>query len=120
MKWFRSNIQLGARVALLALAVQFGLSFGHFHDLPPQTAPSVHTAEQQSPAPGPDSDRQSGDICAVCAVVALASAAVSAAPPTLPLPQASMLPRRIADAAFIHLHATRAAFQSRAPPLSRA
>ena len=31
MKWFRSNIRLGSRLALLALAMQFLLSFGHFH-----------------------------------------------------------------------------------------
>jgi hypothetical protein len=31
MKWFRSNIRLGSRLALVALAIQFLLSFGHFH-----------------------------------------------------------------------------------------
>jgi hypothetical protein len=31
MKWFRSNIRLGSRLALIALAIQFLLSFGHFH-----------------------------------------------------------------------------------------
>jgi hypothetical protein len=31
MKWFRSNIRLGSQLALLALAIQFLLSFGHFH-----------------------------------------------------------------------------------------
>lgn len=31
MNWFRSNIMLGSRLALFALAIQFLLSFGHFH-----------------------------------------------------------------------------------------
>ena len=31
MKWFRSNIKHGSRLALLALALVIGLSFGHFH-----------------------------------------------------------------------------------------
>ena len=31
MRWFRSNIRVGSRLALFALAVQFLLSFGHFH-----------------------------------------------------------------------------------------
>ena len=31
MKWFRSNIRMGSQLALLALAIQFLLSFGHFH-----------------------------------------------------------------------------------------
>lgn len=38
MKWFRSNIRLGSRLALLALAIQFLLSFGHFHGGRAQTA----------------------------------------------------------------------------------
>jgi hypothetical protein len=31
MKWFRSNIRMGSQLALLALAIQFLLAFGHFH-----------------------------------------------------------------------------------------
>ena len=43
MKWFRSNIKSGARLALFALFVQFALSFGHFHALvaPARAAPST-------------------------------------------------------------------------------
>jgi hypothetical protein len=117
MKWVRSNIKLGARVAVFALAVQFALSFGHFHAIATQAAPSIQST-QQLPPPSHDSDQHPDDFCAICAVVALASTAVAAAPPALPLPQAVELPRRITDAAFLHLHATRTAFQSRAPPLS--
>lgn len=31
MKWFRSNLRFGSRLALFGLAIQFLLSFGHFH-----------------------------------------------------------------------------------------
>ena len=31
MKWFRSKVRFGSRLALFALAMQFLLSFGHFH-----------------------------------------------------------------------------------------
>jgi len=31
MKWVRSNIKYGSRLALFALALQFSLAFGHFH-----------------------------------------------------------------------------------------
>jgi hypothetical protein len=41
MKWFRSNIRLGSRLAICALAIQFLLSFGHFHDLNLQAAPAT-------------------------------------------------------------------------------
>src|SRR5215217_2807860 len=38
MKWFRSNIRRGSRLALFALAIQFLLSFGHFHGSGAQAA----------------------------------------------------------------------------------
>jgi hypothetical protein len=117
MKWVRSKIKLGARAALFALAVQLAFSFGHFHPIAAQAAPSIQST-QHLPAPAPDSDQHPDDFCAICAVIALASTAVAAAPPALPLPQAVELPRRTIATAFLHLHATRVAFQSRAPPLS--
>src|ERR1700761_6832278 len=92
MKWFRANIKHGSRLALLALAIQFVLSFGHFHPIEAaqaapelvQSALSQHdgsgnhwlvaadlasqTAERQQK---PASDHNSGhanDPCAICAV----------------------------------------------------
>src|SRR5260370_28035600 len=41
MKWFRSNIRRGSRLALFALAVQFLLSFGHFHASSAHAAPAL-------------------------------------------------------------------------------
>lgn len=118
MKWVRSNIKAGARLALFAFAIQFALSFGHFHAIAAQAAPSIQSVQQQLPAPGPDQDRHVDDLCAICAVIALASTAVAAAPPSLPSPQSVELPLQITKTAFHRLHAARAAFQSRAPPLS--
>jgi hypothetical protein len=116
MKWFRSNIKQGARLALLALVVQFALSFGHFHAVAAQTAPELHSAQQRQPASDPD--RHPGDACAICTVVALANTALLATPPVLALPQAVQPNCLATDVAFIHLKAARGAFQPRAPPLS--
>ena len=44
MKWFRSNIKSGARLALLALFVQLALSFGHLHALAVPSADATTTA----------------------------------------------------------------------------
>jgi hypothetical protein len=118
MKWFRSNIKQGARLALLALVVQFALSFGHFHAVAAPTAPELQSAQQRQPASDHDSDRQQGDACAICAVVALANTALLATPPVLPLPQAVQPKCPATDVAFIHLNSARGAFQPRAPPLS--
>ena len=89
MKWFRSNIKHGARLALLALALQFGLSFGHFHAGAAQAALAIQSVAAQSeispatpdavnpsaplPASHNDSDQHPGQHCAICAVIAHAS-----------------------------------------------
>jgi hypothetical protein len=132
MKWFRSNIKHGSRLALLALAIQLALSFGHFHGLAAQASPAiqsgiqlvvvpdtaVQSAQRQQPASDHDSDRQSNDGCAICAVIAMANAVLFATPPLLELPQAVELLYLTTDAEFIHLKSVRIAFQPRAPPIS--
>jgi hypothetical protein len=136
MKWFRSNIKHGSRLALFALAVQFALSFGHFHLLAAtQATPAVQSgltqsdaakglaaagdqaAQQQSPA-NHDPDQQSSDPCAICAVVAMASTVLLATPPVLLLPQAVEFLYLTTDAEFAHLKSAGVAFQPRAPPAS--
>jgi hypothetical protein len=148
MKWFRSNIRLGSRLALFALAVQCLLSFGHFHGSSAQAAPVLTDAKQsrlhdtasfaathldpsgrtshQDPSHAVSlkirSDRgpegQPTDDCAICAVMALANAMVVAAPPYLLGPQAAAFLYLTADAEFVDLNSARVAFQARAPPIS--
>ena len=117
MKWFRANIKRGSRLALFALAIQFALSFGHFHAVAAQAAPAIASAQQQ-PASSPDSDQQPNDTCAICAVIALANTVLFATPPLLLLPQAVEFLYLVSDAEFVHLSSARIAFQPRAPPLS--
>jgi hypothetical protein len=131
MNWFRKHIKTGSRLALFAFAIQFALSFGHFHAL---AAPALHTgvtpdlalakslaaneaAQKQKPADH-DSDQQPADACAICAVISLAGNVLFATPPLLELPQAVELLYRTTDAEFVHLKSARLAFQSRAPPAS--
>jgi Protein of unknown function (DUF2946) len=134
MKWFRSNIEHGARLALFALLVQFALSFGHNHWFA-QAAPLLQSSlqqadgyngiasadraalQKQSPAQ-PDHDRQGDHNCAICAVVAMASTIVFATPPLFHLPQAVEFLYRTTDAEFIHLKSAGQPFQPRAPPAS--
>jgi hypothetical protein len=139
MKWFRSNIKHGSRLALLALAIQFALSFGHFHGATAQAASAIQSdltlsdfanagsvpapvaadqsARQQVPA-NHDSDRSSNDPCAICAVIALAGSVLAATPPLLLLPQAVEFLYLATDAEFVHLNSVSVAFQPRAPPVS--
>ncbi|MBR0932597.1 DUF2946 family protein [Bradyrhizobium jicamae] len=140
MKWFRKHIRTGSRLALFALAVQFVLSFGHFHPLAAaQAAPAAQVAlsrldfsylgtsatpdlavqvtERQPPAHH-DDDKHPADTCAICAVISLAGNLLVATPPVLMLPEALELLRRTTDAEFLHLKSAPAAFHSRGPPLS--
>ena len=131
MKWFRRNIRTGSRLALFALALQFVLSFGHFHAA--QAAPAIQTltdlaqaqslageaasqAEQQ-PA-GHDGGQPTDEPCAICAVMAMANQLVFATPALLLLPDAVELLFLATDAEFAHLGSLWPAFQSRAPPVS--
>ena len=139
MKWFRSNVKYGSRLALFALAVQFAVSFGHFHGAAAQAAPAVQSGPTQSeasyaggyltpdavgesarqqPASDHDSGRPPGDPCAICAVIALANTALFATPPLLLLPQAIEFLYRATDAELVHLSSAGIAFQPRAPPVS--
>jgi hypothetical protein len=124
MKWFRSNIKHGSRLALVALAIQFVLAFGHFHGIATaQAAPTVQssivaTADQPQPSSNHDSDQHPNDTCAICAVIALANTMLSATPPLLLLPQAVEFLYRVTDAEFVHLDSAHVVFQPRAPPIA--
>ena len=139
MKWFRANIKHGSRLALLALVVQFALSFGHFHGMAAQAAPAIQSspalsdassadrlavteiaskAAAREPASDHDSGQPSNDPCAICAVMALANAVLFATPPLLLLPRAIEFLYLTTDAGFVHLNSARVAFQPRAPPAS--
>jgi hypothetical protein len=120
MSWLRSNIRHGSRLALFALAVQFVLSFGHFHGIGAQATPAVQSQTVLTqPAPAPDEDRQRPvEPCAICAVMALANAALSAPPPVLLLPEAVEFLYLATEAEFVHLDHGQLAFQPRAPPAS--
>jgi hypothetical protein len=135
MKWFRSNIKHGARLALLALALQFGLSFGHFHAGAAQaatltilsvaaqsdisvTTPGVANPSALLPASHNDFDQRPGEDCAICAVIALARTVLFATPPIMLLPLAEAFQYLVAETAFLDLNPVGVAFQPRAPPAS--
>ena len=140
MNWFRKHLKHGSRLVLLALAIQFALSFGHFHGTAAaQAAPAVQSGvadadlaiaatlaaqvahseptQPQQPA-GHDDDQHTANVCAVCAVLSLANNFLFAAPPLLELPQAVELLHLTTGAEFAHLGPLHPPFRSRAPPVS--
>jgi hypothetical protein len=135
MNWFRKHVKTGSRLALFALAIQFALSFGHFHgeiaraasailagqsDAELATAAALAAQEAPSKAAQPsnhDTDQHIPD-CAICAVLSLANNFLLATPPLLELPQAVELLYLTTGAEFALLGSLHPAFRSRAPPVS--
>ena len=142
MKWFRSNTRLGSQLALFALAIQFLLSFGHFHGSSAQaarvdvkqSADAVSGAATQALNRGLQADASRAaplktssdhapdgrltDDCAICAVLALAGTMMIVTPPDLLGPQSAAFAHLIADAASVDLDSAGAFFQPSAPPIS--
>ena len=136
MNWFRKHLKHGSRLALFALAIQFALSFGHFHGAAAQNvqiglsdagptyatdqaalvAPS-ETVQQQQPSDH-DNDRHTAHACVICSVISLANNFLFATPPLLQLPRAAELLYLTTDAEFAHLGSLHPPFRSRAPPAS--
>lgn len=129
MNWVRANIGLGARLALIALAIQFVASFGHFDAIaaPPKQSTAQIDQAQLGPtqvastadsAPGDHDHDRAADLCAICAVHAMANAMLNASPPSLPLQVGNSLRYRLAGFAAAEPAPQPGGFQPRAPPLS--
>jgi hypothetical protein len=115
MGWFRSHKRPSAWLALLALVFQLGLAFGHVHPIhagKTAVAASVAAASHQGSG---DSD---DDYCATCAVLALLAGAQTASAPVLAPPLAVSSDEITLAPETPRIVSPRAAFRSRAPPLS--
>jgi hypothetical protein len=118
MNWVRSKARKLSLLALFALAVQLGMSFGHVHASTFGPVSAKATLSHPS-SPGTDGDRDNGnDGCAVCATIAMANALVDSAPPALPLPVLVRPSSFLIAAALDSPQPQRLSFQSRAPPRS--
>jgi hypothetical protein len=129
MRWVRSNIRPGSWCALLALAVQFALSFGHVHraefpwvsghaNLAALTAGAASaTGSDASAAPAKPIGLAS-DYCAICAVMVLANSVRPAAAPSSPLPAGNIGVRFRVQAEVFSATFPHRLFQARAPPLA--
>ncbi len=117
MNWLRSKAKKLSLLGLFALALQFGLSFGHFHnDLAAASASASH-----SQASTPDTDHNQDthrDLCAICSSVAMTGNAVAVTAPPLPLPLIFATYQAARDPESVAPDSRRAPFRSRAPPQS--
>ena len=120
MGWFRGRSRLGGWVALVAIALQLALSFGHVHsealghasEMAALAVDGADSGPPESPAAPHDHD-----YCAICAVLSLLAGAQTANAPALPMPAVATV-TVVAESGTIRAVRSRTAFQSRAPPLS--
>jgi hypothetical protein len=122
MRWFRGHSRLDGWAALVAIALQLVLAFGHVHTgalghnpkiAALMTADGAHAGQRQKPATPSDQD-----YCSICAVLSLLSGAQGATTPALPVPAATAAVALVAEPETVRAAALRPAFRSRAPPLA--
>ena len=133
MLWFRSNIRIGSLGALVVLALQLALTFGHVHadtlfrdNGLRNDASGLISVRLASEAPADQSGvpvapaRRAGvvDFCAICANIDIAGTLLLAAPPGSPSPLATSEALRGSVAGFDLTGTTRGLFRARAPPLA--
>jgi hypothetical protein len=123
MGWVRrTSRRWSTWLALAAMTLQLGLSFGHVHldklassSAITSVAASNAPASQQNPTQHPANET---DYCAICATIHLASSSFLPDASLLPVPFASRTIEHFGHFTFISVSPQRAAFQSRAPPLA--
>jgi hypothetical protein len=115
MRLVRDHIGLGSWLALMALALNLALSFGHNHASGGDQRNGVAVAIALSGAPKTGHHR---DPCPICVATAAMGQAFASAAPALPHPVVQLLVDRAAEPVIIFVGQMRAAFQSRAPPMS--
>jgi hypothetical protein len=125
MRWFRDKIRQGTWLALIALAINLGLSFGHVHAIDGKISGRGIAAVAASIAStdAGDRQRQPGDghadyLCPICMAATAMANALTSTPPALPVEFANVTIDRTIASVVALVEPQRAAFQSRGPPIS--
>ena len=125
MRWFRDKIRQGTWLALIALAINLGLSFGHVHAIDGKISGRgiATVAASIAATDAGDRQRQRGDghadyLCPICMAVTAIANALTSTPPALPVEFANVTIDRTIASVVALVEPQRAAFQSRGPPIS--
>jgi hypothetical protein len=123
MTWARSNLQVGVRLALAALAIQLCLSFAHVHLIGfQQTQSQLVSSVDASDADDTDSKSPLAahdPICVVCALTQLVAHSDLPLPPALELPQSFNSIDHATFVATARSAPPNLLFNARAPPQAR-
>ena len=122
MNWVRTNLRQGALLALVALAINLALTFGHIHVAVTDGKAAVgilaaggssgHDSGQTSKGHG-DQD----ELCPICTAIATMGTALAGSTPALSFAFACIALVRNFAAEFVVPRPQHNGFQSRGPPL---
>src|ERR1700745_3351819 len=126
MRWFRDNLGQGSWLALLALVINLGLSFGHVHaieakrsghglSLVAQVAAAALHHKQTQGHPG---DGQADYLCPICTAAAAMASPLASVPPVPRIAFAGIHVDRPIESILAIAEPPTASFQSRGPPIS--
>jgi hypothetical protein len=125
MRWFRDTLRQGSWLALIALAMNLGLSFGHVHAIDGSVSGRGIAAMAASIASTDDGERQGypGDghadyLCPICMAATAMANALTSTPPALPAEFVNVTIDCTIISVVALVEPRRAAFQSRGPPIS--
>ncbi|SRR5579871_5883687 len=123
MRWFRDNLGHGSWLALLALAINLGLSFDHVHARHGKCTESglislvAAVASHDGQTQGHPNDL-ADYLCPICTAAAAMASPLASAPPLPRIEFASISFDRRVEAVLAIDQPPTAAFQSRGPPIS--
>jgi hypothetical protein len=125
MRWFRDKLRQSTWLALIALAINLGLSFGHFHAIDGKVsgrgiaavAASIASLDDGLKQPNPD-DSHTDYLCPICMAATAMASALASTPPALPLEFANLKIDRTIVSVLVLAEPPQAAFQPRGPPIS--
>ncbi|WP_407178106.1 DUF2946 family protein [Bradyrhizobium sp. STM 3562] len=121
MRWVRDNVRHGSWLALVALAINFALSFGHIHAIAGRGSPGVVVAALASPdqsKKGHSDEGQADYLCPICIATSAIANALASSPPAILLQLTTTAVDRTIEPVRFVVEPQRAAFQSRGPPTS--
>jgi hypothetical protein len=123
MRWFRNNLRQGSWAALIALAINLALSFGHVHAIDGKSVgyAGARVAAAGLPddhGPGRPDSHHADYLCPICAASAALASALGPTPPVLPVEFVIGTMDHAIEPAVALVEARHPAFQSRGPPIS--
>jgi hypothetical protein len=125
MRWFRDTISQSTWLALIALAINVGLSFGHFHAIDHKASRRGIAAMAASIASlddgqnkGHPNDGHADYLCPICMAATAMAKTLASTPLAWPLALSNITVDRKIEDMLALVEPSRGAFQPRGPPIS--